>query len=396
MPKITPEQIEDIKKRYSIIGNSPLLNEAISAVYIAALSGRNVFIQGATGSGKEAFARIVAKEAEQFFPGQFLSVNCSALSPDLIDSHFFGHVKGAFTGADSDHEGIFETCNNGTVFLDEISELPLSAQARLLRVLETGEYTRVGDNTVRKTKVRVVSATHTNMVTAVNNKEFRADLFARLNMSIPVRVPSLTDRTEDIPLLFNHFVRQYLQDTYHPKCEPVRLSNEGAEFLKRQAWSGNVRDLREFAYKVTFAESGNKALDEASLKPYLPETFLPATKKDSQTLYGEFSNYIYLFTESLKSFKTEIAMLRSEVNLMKAKLAEKDPEFNTLLNSQVALASSHLDNLDAETHLLTHNLATPSATPITDSPLKMSVDEEFSDYEEIVETEAKKKRKTKK
>lgn len=389
------EKVEQIKRAYGIIGNSPLLNKAVWDVYVSALAGRNVFIQGETGVGKEAFAKIVAQESKLYFPGEFFSVNCSAFSPDLIDSYLFGHVKGAFTGADADHEGIFETCNNGTVFLDEVAELPLSAQSRLLRVLETGEYTRVGDNTVRTTRVRVVSATHASMRDAVQNQEFRADLFARLNMSSPVRIPALTDRAEDIPLLFNHFVRQYLQDPHHPQCEAVRLTEDGANFLKRQPWSGNVRDLREFAFKVTFAESGNRSLDEESLRSYLPETFLPATKKNPQLFYDELSSYTYLFTESLKSLQNEIAHLRSELNIVKSKLAEKDQDFASLLTTQPSIAAHQFGGVGDDSPVLSNGLQTHAVNArIGHSAIKES--EEIYDYEEIVEAGVKKSKKNKK
>src|SRR4028118_1504799 len=234
--------LQSIKNRFGIIGNSPALNHALSVAVQVAATDLSVLIVGESGVGKEAFSSIIhALSSRKHNP--FIAVNCGAIPEGTIDSELFGHEKGAFTGAADSRKGYFETVNSGTIFLDEIGEMPLGTQARLLRVLESGEFIRVGSSKVQKTEVRVIAATNRDLLERVQQNKFREDLYYRLN-TVPIRVPPLRDRKEDIPLLFRKFAVDFAEKYKSP---PVQLDEEAKNVLINYTWPGNVRELTNIA-----------------------------------------------------------------------------------------------------------------------------------------------------
>src|SRR6187397_1874496 len=238
--------IQSIKARFGIIGNSPALNHALNVAAQVAATDLSVLINGESGVGKEVFSQIIhALSARKHNP--FIAVNCGAIPEGTIDSELFGHEKGSFTGAVDFRKGYFETVNGGTIFLDEIGELPLGTQARLLRVLEAGEYIRVGSSKVQKTDVRVITATNKDLLTLVQQGKFREDLYYRLN-TVPIRVPSLRDRQEDIPLLFRKFAVDFAE---RYKTSPVQLDDEARQRLMISPFPGNVRELKNIAEQIS-------------------------------------------------------------------------------------------------------------------------------------------------
>src|SRR5918911_3628020 len=226
--------LQSIKNRFGIIGNSPALNYALQVAAQVSNTDLTVLIVGESGVGKEAFSKIIHSLSPRKH-GQFIAINCGAIPEGTIDSELFGHEKGSFTGAVDARKGYFETVNGGTIFLDEIGEMPLGTQARLLRVLETGEFIRVGSSKVQKTDVRVIAATNKDLYGATQNGKFREDLYYRLS-TVPIRVPALRDRKEDIPLLFRKFVVDFAE---RYKTMPVQLDDEAKNVLITYPWKGN-------------------------------------------------------------------------------------------------------------------------------------------------------------
>lgn len=257
--------LQEIKNRFSIIGNSALLNRAIDIARQVAPTDISVLITGESGSGKEVFSQIIHQLSARKH-GPFIAVNCGAIPEGTIDSELFGHEKGSFTGAHEARKGYFEVVNGGTIFLDEVAELPLGTQARLLRVLETGEYLRVGSSKVQKTNVRIVAATNVNVYEAVQKGKFREDLYYRLN-TVPLKVPSLRERKEDIYLIFRKFISDFSVKYRSPI---VQLNEEARALLENYKWPGNVRQLRNLAEQIAVLENDKKEIDAASLLKYLP------------------------------------------------------------------------------------------------------------------------------
>jgi len=233
--------LQSIKNRFNIIGNAPALNHALNTAVQVAATDLTVLIVGESGVGKEVFSQIIhALSARKHNP--FIAVNCGAIPEGTIDSELFGHEKGSFTGAVDSRKGYFETVSGGTIFLDEIGEMPIGTQARLLRVLETGEFIRVGSSKVQKTDVRVIAATNRELLEFTQKGRFREDLYYRLS-TVPIRVPSLRDRKEDISLLFRKFVVDFAE---RYKTTPVQLDEEAKGILINHQWQGNVRELKKY------------------------------------------------------------------------------------------------------------------------------------------------------
>lgn len=243
-------EIQAVKNRFGIIGTSPVLNHAINVAIQVAATDLTVLITGESGSGKESFSKIIHSISSRKH-GPFIAINCGAIPEGTIDSELFGHEKGAFTGALDSRKGYFETTNGGTIFLDEVGEMPLGTQSRLLRVLENGEYIRVGSSKVMKTNVRVVAATNVNLLEAVNNGKFREDLYYRLN-TVPIYVPPLRDRGDDVLLLFRKFTNDF-SERYRTK--PVRLDADAKNLLGQYAFPGNIRQLKNIAEQITILET---------------------------------------------------------------------------------------------------------------------------------------------
>lgn len=263
---INKMEIQEIKQRFGIIGNSPLLNRAINIANQVAPTDISVLITGESGSGKEVFSHIIHQMSPRKH-GPFIAVNCGAIPEGTIDSELFGHEKGAYTGAIGERKGYFETVNSGTIFLDEIAEMPLGTQARLLRVLESGQYIKVGSSKVEKTNVRVIAATNVEVYEAVKNGKFREDLYYRLN-TVPLRIPPLRDRKEDIFLLFRKFTSDFT-DKYRT-TQPIQLDEEAQRVLVNYSWPGNVRQLKNMAEQLAVLER-DKVITAQTLLTYLPQ-----------------------------------------------------------------------------------------------------------------------------
>jgi transcriptional regulator with PAS, ATPase and Fis domain len=257
-------EIQEIKQRFGIIGNSPLLNRAINIANQVAPTDISVLITGESGSGKEVFSHIIHQMSPRKH-GPFIAVNCGAIPEGTIDSELFGHEKGAYTGAVGERKGYFETVNGGTIFLDEIAEMPLGTQARLLRVLESGQYIKVGSSKVEKTNVRVIAATNVDVYEAVKNGKFREDLYYRLN-TVPLRIPPLRDRKEDIYLLFRKFTADFT-DKY--RTPPILLDEEAQQLLVNYSWPGNVRQLKNIAEQLAVLER-DRLITAPILLNYIP------------------------------------------------------------------------------------------------------------------------------
>lgn len=258
-------KIQRIKQRYDIIGNYEGLNRALDVALQVAMTDLSVLITGENGVGKEVFPRLIhdnsARKSKKYF-----AVNCGSIPEGTIDSELFGHEKGAFTGAIGEREGYFGVANGGTLFLDEVGELPLSTQARLLRVLETGEYIRVGASDVRKTDVRIVAATNVDMAKAINEGKFRQDLYYRLN-TIPISIPALRERGEDVYLLFRKFALE-MSEKY--KMPAIYLTDEAKKVLMSYSWPGNVRQLKNITENMSIT-SEDREISAGILRRYLPE-----------------------------------------------------------------------------------------------------------------------------
>ena len=262
---MTTQEIQSIKLRFGIIGNAPALNYAIQVAAQVAPTDMTVLITGESGSGKESFSKIIHALSPRKH-GQFIAINCGAIPEGTIDSELFGHEKGSFTGANEARKGYFEVTNGGTIFLDEIGEMPLGTQARLLRVLENGEFIRVGSSKVQKTDVRVVAATNVNLLDRVQAGTFREDLYYRLN-TVPITVPPLRERGEDVYLLFRKFASDAAE---RYRSRPITLLPDAVPVLTRFRFPGNIRQLKNIAEQMSVLET-ERDVDARRLAPYLPQ-----------------------------------------------------------------------------------------------------------------------------
>ena len=305
--------LQSIKNRFGIIGTSPSLNHALGTAVQVANTDLSVLITGESGVGKEAFSLIIhSLSARKHNP--FIAVNCGAIPEGTIDSELFGHEKGSFTGAVDSRKGYFETVNGGTIFLDEIGEMPLGTQARLLRVLEAGEYIRVGSSKVQKTDVRVIAASNKDLLEFTQAGKFREDLYYRLN-TVPIRVPALRDRKEDIPLLFRKFAVDFAEKYKSP---PVQLDEEAKNVLINYPWPGNVRELKNIAEQISVL-SKDKNITGPVLRKFLPDNSsrLPVlVSGGSGNNPKEFSNereILYKLFFDMKKDVTELKKMFYEV-----------------------------------------------------------------------------------
>jgi len=274
---ITDSEIQSVKQRFGIIGNSPLLNNAVYVAMQVAPTDMSVLITGESGSGKESFSKIIHHLSPRKH-GQFIAINCGSIPEGTIDSELFGHEKGSFTGAHEARKGYFEVSNGGTIFLDEIGEMPLGTQARLLRVLENGEFIKVGSSKVQKTDVRVVAATNINLMRNVEEGKFREDLYYRLS-TVPIYVPPLRERGKDIELLFRKFAADFAEKY---KVKPILLTDDAKEILLQYRFPGNIRQLKNLVEQISVLSSDNKEIDDGRLQHYLPkENNLPALYKNA-------------------------------------------------------------------------------------------------------------------
>lgn len=276
--------IQQVKQRFGIIGTNPALDRAIDIALQVAPTDMSVLVTGESGVGKESFPQIIHQFSHRKH-GSYIAVNCGSIPEGTIDSELFGHEKGSFTGATGERKGYFEVANGGTLFLDEVGELPLSTQARLLRVLETGEFIKVGSSKVEKTDVRVVAATNLDMVNAVNNGRFREDLYYRLN-TVPIRIPALRERKDDIPLLFRKFASDCAEKYSMP---PIVLTEDAKVMLKNYRWPGNIRQLKNITDQISIIEQTRDITPEI-LKNYLPDNevgIIPVSSQSNNSAYDQ-------------------------------------------------------------------------------------------------------------
>lgn len=320
--------IQEIKQRHGIIGASALLDRALSKALQVASTDISVLVSGESGVGKESIPRIIHSQSHRKH-NAYIAVNCGAIPEGTIDSELFGHEKGAFTGATGTRKGYFEEADGGTIFLDEVGELPLSTQVRLLRVLETGEFIKVGSSKIQKTDVRIVAATNVDLQEAIQRNKFREDLFYRLN-TVEVRLPALRDRKEDIHLIFRKFVSDF-SDKYH--LPPIRLTHDAVELLKNYRWPGNVRQLRNLAEQLSVVEREREIGPEILIQ-YLPE----AGQRKLPTLYdggerpSDFSNEREILYKVLFDMKSDLHDLKElTMELIKSGGGEEFQENNSQL-----------------------------------------------------------------
>jgi transcriptional regulator with PAS, ATPase and Fis domain len=301
------KDLQSIKQRFGIIGNFDGLNRAIDIAVQVAPTDLSVLITGESGTGKESFPQVIHSYSTRKH-GQYIAVNCGAIPEGTIDSELFGHEKGSFTGATDSRKGYFEVADGGTIFLDEVAELPLSTQVRLLRVLETGEFIRVGSSKVQKTNVRVIAASNVDVPIAVENGKFREDLFYRLN-TVPIMMPALRERGEDIFLLFRKFAVDFAEKYRMPA---IRLSNEAKNILMTYSWPGNVRQLKNITEQISIIEKEREISGEV-LRTYLPDytgTKLPAViRKDEEKSFSSEREILYKILFDMKSDMNDLKKL---------------------------------------------------------------------------------------
>lgn len=308
------ESIQAIKQRFGIIGNDPKLNRSIEKAIQVAPTDISVLVTGESGVGKESIPKIIHQLSHRKH-GKYIAVNCGAIPEGTIDSELFGHEKGAFTGATQTREGYFEVADGGTIFLDEVGELPLTTQVRLLRVLENGEFIKVGSSKVQKTNVRIVAATNVNMFEAIKKEKFREDLYYRLS-TIEIHLPPLRERKEDIHLLFRKFASDF---ALKYKMPTIKLTEEAVEVLLKNRWNGNIRQLRNAAEQISVLEQ-TRTINAATLKGYLPnyEDNLPAVIKNSKS-ESDFSSEREILYKVLFDMKGDLNDLKKlTMELMKS------------------------------------------------------------------------------
>jgi transcriptional regulator with PAS, ATPase and Fis domain len=301
------KDLQNIKQRFGIIGNYEGLNRAIDIAVQVSPTDLSVLITGESGTGKEIFPQVIHNFSARKH-GQYIAVNCGAIPEGTIDSELFGHEKGSFTGASDSRKGYFEVADGGTIFLDEVAELPLSTQVRLLRVLETGEFIRVGSSKVQKTNVRVIAASNVEVPRAIDSGKFREDLFYRLN-TVPIKVPALRERGEDIFLLFRKFAVDFA-DKY--RMPAIRLDSDAKNMLLNYAWPGNVRQLKNITEQISIIEN-EREIVAANLRNYLPDyggVKLPAIiKKEDEKAFSSEREILYKILFDMKSDVNDLKKL---------------------------------------------------------------------------------------
>lgn len=337
------ETVQSIKQRFEIIGNNPKLNRAIEKAIQVAPTDISVLVVGESGVGKESIPKIIHSLSHRKH-GKYIAVNCGAIPEGTIDSELFGHEKGAFTGATSTREGYFEVASGGTIFLDEVGELPLTTQVRLLRVLENGEFIKVGSSQVQKTDVRIVAATNVNMFEAIEKGKFREDLYYRLS-TVDITLPPLRERKEDIHLLF----RKFSSDFAHKyKMPPIKLDEQAVQLLLQFRWSGNIRQLRNVAEQISVLET-NREISINTLKSYLPSegTNLPSVINDKKT-ESDFSTEREILYKVLFDMKSDLNDLKKLTMELMQNGASQVQEKNKNLIQKIYGSNQEENEIDFE------------------------------------------------
>ncbi len=377
------ESIQSIKQRFELIGNDVKLNRAIEKAMQVAPTDISVLVTGESGVGKEAIPKIIHSLSHRKH-AKYIAVNCGAIPEGTIDSELFGHEKGAFTGATQTRSGYFEVADGGTIFLDEVGELPLTTQVRLLRVLENGEFLKVGSSQVQKTDVRIVAATNINMFEAIKNEKFREDLYYRLS-TVEISIPPLRERQDDIHLLFRKFASDFGQKY---KMPTIRLEDDAVQLLTKYRWPGNIRQLRNIAEQISVLEE-NRSISAATLNSYLPNAStsnLPAvigqTKKE-----GDFSNEREILYKVLFDMKGDLNDLKKlTLELLKHDNSEKVQEENETLIRKI-YGNKEEEDIEAEESSMTEVLHLPE--PVVEKPVSIAQPQEdrYHFAEEIEEEE---------
>ena len=305
------ETVQNIKQRFEIIGNDPKLNRAVEKAIQVAPTDISVLVVGESGVGKESIPKIIHSLSHRKH-GKYIAVNCGAIPEGTIDSELFGHEKGSFTGANNARDGYFEVADGGTIFLDEVGELPLTTQVRLLRVLENGEFIKVGSSQVQKTNVRIVAATNVNMFDAIEKGKFREDLYYRLS-TVEIGLPPLRERKEDIHLLFRKFASDF---AHKYKMPAIKLNDDAIEYLIKYRWSGNIRQLRNAAEQISVLET-NREISLKTLTSYLPQdgNHLPSVikNKKSESDFSTERDILYKVLFDMKSDLNDLKKLTLEL-----------------------------------------------------------------------------------
>lgn len=374
---VKPE-IQSVKLRFGIIGNTEELNRAIDVAMQVAPTDLSVLVTGESGVGKESFPQIIHQFSRRKH-GPYIAVNCGAIPEGTIDSELFGHEKGAFTGAISDRNGYFAEANGGTIFLDEVGELPLSTQARLLRVLETGEYIKVGSSKVQKTDVRIVAATNVDFSEAIAEGRFREDLYYRLN-TVPIKVPPLRERPNDIPLLFRKFAADFAEKYHMPA---IQLNDAARQLLVAYSWPGNIRQLKNITEQISIIET-NRDITPEILRNYLPaqqSSRLPALLGVKPAGNG-------------KSFESEREILYQVLFDMRRDVTELKKLVHDIMAERggTSVVASHepVHYIQEAPVKLVHDApvvmtSVPSVTPLSEPVVKHAEAQEVQDTEEYVE-----------
>ncbi|WP_158848019.1 sigma-54 interaction domain-containing protein [Algibacter sp. L1A34] len=338
------ESVQAIKQRFGIIGNTPTLNRAIEKAIQVAPTDISVLVTGESGVGKESIPKIIHQLSHRKH-NKYIAVNCGAIPEGTIDSELFGHEKGAFTGATQTREGYFEVADGGTIFLDEVGELPLTTQVRLLRVLENGEFLKVGSSKVQKTNVRIVAATNVNLFEAIEKEKFREDLYYRLS-TVDINLPPLRERPDDIHLLFRKFASDF---ALKYKMPTVKLTDTAIQVLVKHRWNGNIRQLRNIAEQVSVLEQ-NRTISADTLRGYLPTTGsnLPAVIKTSKS-ESDFSSEREILYKVLFDMKSDLNDLKKlTMELMKNGNSKDVEKKNESLIEKIYGEENDEDVLDFE------------------------------------------------
>ena len=368
------ESIQAIKQRFGIIGMNSILNRSLEKALRVAVTDISVLVTGESGVGKENIPKIIHQYSHRKH-AKYIAVNCGAIPEGTIDSELFGHEKGAFTGATTTRSGYFEVADGGTIFLDEVGELPLATQVRLLRVLETGEFLKVGSSKTQKTNVRIVAATNVQMRDAIQKGKFREDLYYRLS-TVEINLPPLRDRKEDIPLLFRKFASDFAQKYHMPT---LRLNEDAQQILAQYNWNGNIRQLRNVAEQISVLEK-ERELNPQILRSYLPDmgSQLPAiSPKEKES--GDFASEREILYKVLFDMKNDLNDLKKlTLELMKQETSEDVQEKNQSLIKKIYGESPNDSNLQPLNAL-------PVESQYQEN--KMDTEESYDYAETIVEEE---------
>ncbi len=376
------ETVQNIKQRFEIIGNDPKLNRAIEKAIQVAPTDISVLITGESGVGKENMPRIIHALSHRKH-GKYIAVNCGAIPEGTIDSELFGHEKGSFTGAVNAREGYFGVADGGTIFLDEVGELPLTTQVRLLRVLENGEFIKVGSSAVQKTNVRIVAATNVKMVEAIQKGKFREDLYYRLS-TVEISMPPLRDREQDIHLLFRKFAADFAQKY---KMPPIKLEDDAVHLLLKYRWSGNIRQLRNIAEQLSVLET-NRVISSVVLMSYLPKeggANFPVVVKDKKE-DSDFSSEREILYKVLFDMKADLNDLKKlTLELMKNGTSQVKEDHEGLINKIYGRKT------DTEVDFIHDKVALiPTSNPVVQSHVDLKEEDgyQFEETDDLAENES--------